>query len=102
MSSHYGNEGRESDKNHQTRKKHSGDAKPHVPTNAMRGNQSYLRDEQKNPAGKDGTVKMNEEARQFGMKDTRKIVRTSETDKDCQEYEDRREYKEEIIGAFSD
>jgi hypothetical protein len=42
MSSHYGNEGRESDKNHENRKNDPENAKPHVPSDSIGRNEGYL------------------------------------------------------------
>jgi hypothetical protein len=101
MSSHYGNESRESEKNHENRKNDPENAKTHVPANVMGGNQSDLGNEYKNPTRKDRPVEMDKQTRQVGVKNTRQIVGPGESDEDSQEDEPGHRGKEEIVHAVA-
>lgn len=102
MSPHRGNDGGKSYRDHEPSEKYAEAAQAHVPLHAIGGNERYLRNEQENPAGKNGSMKMNEQAGQLGMKHTRKIVGPCEANKNGDEYEDGHGGKEEIVAVLSD
>lgn len=68
---------------------------------AASGHQSYLRDEQEYPAGKECSMGMNKWAGQFGMKNASKIIRMSEADESDPKNEEGHDSKEIIVGVFS-
>jgi hypothetical protein len=58
---------------------HTSDAEAHMQFNVANRNQCYLSDQQQNPAGKDGSVHVNQRAWKMGVKDSRQVVATRES-----------------------
>lgn len=101
MSPHHSYQGRKPDNDHQSGQNHPENAESHVPVQAASGHESYLRDEQEYPAGKECSMDMNEWAGQFGMKNASEIIRVRETDENDPKNEKGHDCKEIIVGVFS-